>query len=62
MRHPLGGSNAASNVHRIEAADARSALEQRVIVLVPRKSGVAVVRRLANLAMLLGMTLAVFSR
>jgi|GraSoiStandDraft_45_1057281.scaffolds.fasta_scaffold3071845_1 hypothetical protein len=49
-------------VHWIEAADARSALEQRVIVLVPRKSGVAVVRRLANLAMLLGMTLAVFSR
>jgi hypothetical protein len=46
----------------IEAADARSALEQPAIVLVPRKSGVAVMSRLVNLATLLGMTLAVFSR
>ena len=45
----------------IEAADARTAWNQPQIILVPRKSGVAV-GRLANLATLLGMLLAVCGR
>lgn len=46
----------------IEAADERSALDQPTLVIVPRKSGAAVVGRLANLAALVGMMLAAFNR
>jgi hypothetical protein len=46
----------------IEAADARTALDHPTIIIVPRKSGVAAIGRLANLAMLFGTMLAVLGR